>query len=400
MNLSNGYPYWLINSGIPYNYSKLTSSLSTRVVIIGGGVSGALSAYILTVAGIECILVDARSIGMGSTCASTALLQYELDKPLSVLANQVGFKNAAHVYQLCAQAIQKIETISKKIKFTEFSKQQSLYFAAFKKHKKDIETEFAFRKKAGFDVQLLDERDTFKRFGFKAPASILSAVAATIDPYLFTHALLQAAIKKGLQVYDRTGVLKTSYTKNGVNLITNEGVAIKAKKIINATGYEIKEFIDKKIVKLSSTYAIASEHMESEKPLWDQNTLLWNTADPYLYIRHTKDRRIIVGGRDEDFYNPTKRDGLIKKKSQLLVKDFEKLFPKTNILPEFCWCGTFGSTKDSLPYIGTYTKTPHTYYALGFGGNGITFSVIAAEQIRDMILGKKNKDARLFSFSR
>jgi glycine/D-amino acid oxidase-like deaminating enzyme len=91
---------------------------------------------------------------------------------------------------------------------------------------------------------------------------------------------------------------------------------------------------------------------------------------------------------------------LSKKKSLLLQKDFSKLFPGIDLIPEFSWTGTFGSTKDALPYIGTYDKTPHTYYALGFGGNGITFSVLAAEIIRDMILGKKNKDAGLFSFDR
>ena len=128
--------------------------------------------------------------------------------------------------------------------------------------------------------------------------------------------------------------------------------------------------------------------------------MLWNTADPYLYMRVTKDNRIMVGGRDEDFYSPAKRDRLIKKKTAQLKKDYMKLFPAIDFKPEFSWAGTFGSTKDSLPYIGTYSKTPHTYYALGFGGNGITFSLIAAQLITDMIKGKKNKDASLYAFDR
>ena len=185
-----------------------------------------------------------------------------------------------------------------------------------------------------------------------------------------------------------------------MELITEKGYTIAANKIVNASGYEITEFLEKKIVQLHSTYALASEHIQSQIPAWKDKTLLWNTADPYLYMRLTKDNRIIIGGRDEDFYSPHKRDTLIKKKSALLKNDFSKLFPATELIPEFCWTGTFGSTKDALPYIGTYNKTPHTYYALGFGGNGITFSVIAAEIICDMITGKKNKDALLFSFNR
>ena len=217
---------------------------------------------------------------------------------------------------------------------------------------------------------------------------------------MFTHALLKASVIKGLQVFDRTVISRIEYKKKGVELITEKGHIVTANKIVNASGYEITEFLEKKIVKINSTYALASEHIQTPIPAWKDKTLLWNTADPYLYMRLTNDNRIIIGGRDEEFYNPLKRDKLIGKKSALLKSDFSKLFPAIELIPEFCWTGTFGTTKDALPYIGTYSKTPHTYYALGFGGNGITFSVIAAEIICDMITGKKNKDALLYSFNR
>lgn len=400
MNLTTGYPYWLINSGLPAHYPKLEQSIKTDVLIIGGGISGALTAYHLINAGIQCVVVDARTIGLGSTCASTSLLQYELDKPLCELADQIGIEKASRAYTMCAEAIDSLETISQKIKFKSFEKQQSLFFAAYKKDKKLIETEFSIRKKAGFGVRLLDEKQIQQQFGFSAPAGILSSKAAATDAYLFTHALLTACIKKGLEVFDRTTISKIEYKKKGALLITDKGYSINARKIVNASGYEIKEFIEKKIVTLQSTYALASEHIQSQIPVWRNNTMLWNTADPYLYMRITKDNRIIVGGRDEEFYNPTRRDRLIKRKTALLKKDFLKLFPAIDFIPEFSWTGTFGSTQDALPYIGTYTKTPHTYYALGFGGNGITFSLIAAEIITDLICGKKNKDAVLYAFNR
>ena len=134
MNLITGYPYWLINSGLPANYPKLEQSLKTDIVIIGGGISGALSAYYLTNAGFNCIVVDARTIGLGSTCASTAILQYELDTPLSALSDQIGYQSASRAYQLCAESIDTIQDIGEKIGFNLFEKQQSLYFAANKNH--------------------------------------------------------------------------------------------------------------------------------------------------------------------------------------------------------------------------------------------------------------------------
>jgi glycine/D-amino acid oxidase-like deaminating enzyme len=400
MNLTTGYPYALINNGLPAHYPKLEQSIKTDVVIIGGGISGALSAYHLINAGIECILVDARTVGLGSTSASTSLLQYELDTPLCELEKQIGYQQASRAYTMCAEAIDGLAAIAKKINFSAFEKKQSLFFAAYKKDKKLMQDEFSIRKKAGFDVQLLNDEQINKHFGFHAPAAILSSKAAATDAYLFTHALLADGIKKGLAVFDRTDILKIGYKKNGATLTTANGHIINAKKIVNATGYEITEFIEKKIITLHSTYALASEHIDSALTVFKKNTLLWNTADPYLYMRSTKDNRIIVGGRDEDFYSPAKRDRLIKKKTALLKNDFMKLFPGFEFNPEFSWTGTFGSTKDSLPYIGTYSKTPHTYYALGFGGNGITFSFIAAQIITDMIKGRKNRDAVLYAFNR
>ena len=400
MNLTTGYPYWLINSGLPHRYPKLEETIKTDVVIIGGGISGALSAYYLINAGIKCIVVDARTIGLGSTCASTSLLQYELDKPLSELTDLIGWKDAERSYRLCFDSIDALENICATMNFEHFHKQESLFFAAYKKDQILLQKEFSIRKKAGFDITLLDEKEIEKKFGFYAPSAILSAQGATTDAYLLTHALLQAGVKKGLEVYDRTEISKINYNKKNVRLSTSNGSTIYANKIVNASGYEITEFIGKKIVKLNSTYAIASEHLPPSILPWKNKALLWNTADPYLYMRLTDDNRIILGGRDEAFYNPQKRDKLIKKKTALLKKDFQKLFPDISFIPEFSWTGTFGSTKDALPYIGTYPKTPHTYYALGFGGNGITFSVIAAEIICDLIAGKKNNNHSLFSFTR
>ena len=400
MNLTTGYPFWLINSGLPFSYPKLEENIKTDVVIIGGGISGALTAYYLINAGVKCVVVDARTIGLGSTCASTSLLQYELDKPLSELIKQIGAVSAERAYTLCSEAIDTIESISQKIKFKQFKRQKSLFFAAYKKDGKLIAEEYSCRKKAGFDVQLFDQAQVSQKFGFNTPAAILSAQGATTDAYMFTHALLQSGMRKGLAVFDRTSIAQIEYNRNGVKLTTEGGLSVNARKVVNATGYEVTEFIENKIVKLYSTYALASENMGSQIPVWKDNTLLWNTADPYLYMRITNDNRIIVGGRDEDFYNPNRRDKLIRKKTALLKNDFLKLFPEIDLAVEFTWTGTFGATKDALPYIGTYSKTPHTYYALGFGGNGITFSVIAAEIICDMITGKKNKNAELFSFDR
>ena len=400
MNLKSGFPYSLIKNGLVSEYPKLLSDKTTGVVILGGGISGALSAYYLVKAGFSCIVVDARSIGLGSTCASTSLLQYEIDTPMHKLALQVGEKNAVRAYKLGEEAITKLIDIGRSIGFKNIQPKKSFYFAASPKDLPMLKEEFDMRERTGFKVSWLNEEAVFKKTGFKAAGAILSATAAQTDAYLFTHALHQHCIKKGLEVYDRTEITSIKHSRSMVSLVTKEGFKINAKKLVYATGYEVGQYLDKPIMQLHSTYAIISEVIDAKKPFWSEEMMMWNTANPYLYLRTTASKRIIVGGRDENFYSPLKRDKLIASKSRQLVRDFKKLFPSIPFVTEFSWAGTFCSTKDGLPFIGTYKGLPNGYFALGFGGNGIIFSLIAAEIITGILKGKNSPDAKLFSFDR
>lgn len=397
MNLRAGYPYWLIRDGLPYSFPKLSKDITTDVLIIGAGITGALVRYELCEQGVDCVTVDARTIGLGSTCASTALLQYEIDTRLFELREMIGKQKADRAYHLCNDAILYLSKLAKKLKVDDFKMRDSLYYAAYKKDVTMLKKEFDARSDAGFDVEWLDSKMLKSKFGFDAPAAILSHHGAETNAYAMMHALLQTHKKS--PVFDRTNVVKTDYHKNGIAFTTESGQTIKCSKVIYATGYEVVELIDAKIVKLLSTYALVSEHHPT-KSFWKGNALIWNTADPYLYMRSTPEGRILVGGRDEDFYNPTRRDKLIGRKTKQLVKDFNKIFPEIELIPEFSWAGTFGSTKDGLPYIGPYSKMPHSYFALGFGGNGITFSAVAAKLLADLITGKESPDLQLFSFDR
>lgn len=400
MNLKAGYPFWLIKDGLPFNYPSITSNKKTDVVIMGGGISGALVAWHLINRGINCMVVDARSIGLGSSCASTSLLQYEIDTPLSLLQHKVGLANAARSYHLCRQSIESLGEIAKKIKFSDFEFKQSLYYAAYKKDVSFLQKEFTIRRQHGFRVSLLDDDAIKKTFNFSAPAAILSKDGAQTNAYQFAHSLLQDSIKKGLTVYDRTNIVHIDHQQKQVVLTTENKHRITSKKMVYATGYEVVNYIKKPIVKLLSTFATISEHIETGRPFWNNDALIWNTADPYLYMRTTKDNRILVGGRDEDFFSPSKRDKLIPAKAKQLRSDFNKLFPNLTFKPEFSWTGTFGSTKDGLPFIGRYKPLSNSFFSLGFGGNGITFSQVGAEIICDQILGKPNSDAPIFSFDR
>jgi glycine/D-amino acid oxidase-like deaminating enzyme len=400
VDIKSGYPFSLIRNGLVFDYPKLETGLHAPVVILGGGISGALTAFHLVQKNIPCVVLDARSIGLGSTCASTSLLQYEIDVPLHRLARMIGAKNACTAYWLCRDAIDKLFVVAETTGFKDIERKKSLYYAAFRKDVPGLEEEFRIRKLQEFDITYFNESALFTSTGIRAPAAILSADGAQTDAYAFTHAIHQYNLQKGARVFDRTPVRHIQHKTRSVELTTAEGHKIIARKLVYANGYEVVNYIDKPIVKLHSTYATVSEPLSRAKPYWKDDMLIWNTAHPYLYMRTVAGNRILVGGRDEDFFSPRKRDLLIRAKAKKLTADFRKLFPDISFIPEFSWTGTFGSTRDGLPFIGRYKKLPNSYFALGFGGNGITFSLIAAEIITALLTGAKYSRRNIFSFDR
>ena len=401
MKLKSPEPFWLVKDGIKHSYPSLRENIETEILVIGGGITGSLLAHQMIKDGYKTVLVDRREIGNGSTSATTSMLQYEIDVPLFELSKMIGKKGAEKSYWACYDSIDDLQKIAKEVKSDcGFKKKQSLYFAAFKKDVDDLKKEFEARKSAKFPVKWLSEEEIKKQFKIENTfGGIVSEQGGSIDAFCLAHDILHFNHKKGSQIFDKTDIIKFDYKKNGVTATTEYGNTIKAKKVIFCNGFESTEIIKDKFVNLLSTYAIVGEqHEKSHKELND--LLVWNTAEPYIYMRTTDDNRILIGGEDEEFVDAQKRDSLLLDKEKKLVKKLDKYLPENNFRTDFVWAGTFGETKDGLPYIGEHPNFPSAYFVLGFGGNGITFSVIGMEMASAFLKGKKHELTEYFRFRR
>ncbi|MBE0542568.1 MAG: FAD-binding oxidoreductase [Verrucomicrobia bacterium] len=400
MNLTSSHPFWSVNNGLPADYPSLQRDVSCEAVVIGGGITGALVAVHLAEARVTTLLLDKRDIGTGSTSASTALLQYEIDVPLRELIKKVGPVAARRSYGLCREAIGKLERLATRLKINcGFARKPSLFLARYKSEIPDLREEFRLRRKMGIKLEFFDEPAIRKRFPFTRPAALFSKDGGQVDPHRLTHGLLAAGQRAGLEVCDRTEMRRMEQTRRGVRITTKNGFQITARRAVIAAGFESKELLRGAAGTLKSTYALISEPLPKISG-WHQECLIWESGSPYLYLRTTTEGRVIIGGEDEDFVNGKRRDALISQKTRTLVKKFGRLFPDQPLEVAYAWAGTFGETKDGLAYIGVHPRFPHAYFALGYGGNGITFSLIAAELIRDAFLGRKNGDASIFRFGR
>lgn len=399
--LRSSEPFWLVKNGIINSYPSLREDLKTEILIVGGGITGSLIAHQCVADGYETALIDRREIAHGSTSATTSMLQYEIDTPLHKLVEMIGETAAVESYRACFDSIDDLGKIAKQIVSScGFKKKESLYFAARKKDVTELRKEFEAREKYGFPVEWLEADAIGKAYRLQNTyGGILSAQAGNIDAFQFAHDLLAFNDKKGLNIFDKTEAKKTTYGRDKITVETGFGNKIEAKKIIYCNGYESVEIIKDKFVDLLSTYATVGERYEDDQSHL-ADTLFWNTADPYAYMRTTDDNRLLIGGEDEEFVDQQKRDELLGEKAEKLAKYVGRVLPDYDFRSDFVWAGTFGQTKDGLPYIGPHPNFPNACFVLGFGGNGITFSVIGMELISKMLKGEKPKLAEYFRFRR
>jgi len=403
MELHSGSPYWIVRNGLLADLPTLKEDLPNEdIVIIGSGISGALVAHELSVRGVRCTMIDSRMLSSGSTWASTAQLNYELDTSLVQLSEWYGESMAAAVYHSSLESVDKLhQVLIATNTHASYHKRSSLYLASDKKAEKSLRKESELRHKNGIPCDLVEEPQLRDNYKSDYRLALHHNHAAELDSYRAAAGIIRYhSLGNGLKVFTHTRITKMQSGKDGVRLLTDSGHTIHAKKVVCAAGYEAASFLPKTVARLESTFALVTAPV-SEELLWNEKSLIWETARPYFYLRTTPENRIMAGGEDIIFKNALLRDNLMAEKTEKLLKRCRTLLPWIEDLQlDFSWCGTFAETDDGLPYIGGYPGLDHVYFALGYGGNGTTFSMQGAEIIANSLFGTADARAALYGFDR
>jgi glycine/D-amino acid oxidase-like deaminating enzyme len=368
--------------------------------VVGAGVSGALIAFMLVEAGFDVVILEQGEVAAASTSANTALLLYETDAPLYRLAERMGEADAVLVYQCTRDCLAAFANVVSRLNHScEFAARTSLYLASREEDVAALLLEYAMRRRHGFAVDFLERRELEARYAFSSPAALLSHDAAEVDPVCLTRQLVAHAARCGARVYEETQVSELTSDDHRVELTTASGSRVLARHAILATGYQSERYLDRPSPGNNSTFAIATEPL-GEIPGWPDRALIWETARPYLYLRTTSDNRILIGGLDARNMTAAQRDALLEQKCLQLRGRLREMFPALEPQVDRSWCGTFLVTNDSLPFIGAHPHAPRVHLALCYGGNGTTFGLVAAELLRDALLGRVRPEARLFGLGR
>lgn len=395
-----GKPLFTYKDKHKKQYPYLTEDIETDVCIIGGGVSGAIAAYYFSKNKVNTVVLERKRIAHLSTGITTALLQYELDDNLADLLQYTTKENVLRSYDLGLKALDEIEEfINTYGNECEYNKRDALLYTSQKDEVKDIKAEFDYRKEHGIDVQYIDESSN--KYSLDIKAGIVSKNGgAEVDPYKYTNQLLEVACKMGARVFENTEVTDLIHHEDYIEIITEFGHKVRAKKVIAATGYNTKLFTDRNFGTKTTTFNIVTKPI-SDFSGWPDRILIRDNCDPYNYLRTTEDNRIIMGGEDVGFLPDIFDGNTAAEKYAVLESRLKAMVPEIkDIEAEFKYCGAFASTCDNLGFVGPDKKHRNLWYLLGYGANGILFAILGAMMLTELYNGKEDKDMKLFKVDR
>lgn len=400
MKLRTGKPLWL-SQVTPLRRTRLSGLHTCDVAIIGAGITGALVAHQLLNAGLSVAMLDKRQAGFGSTAASTGLLLYQPDSSIGDLTRQHDQYTAQRVYELGRKAIRELGALVRHLHLDcGWDSKRTLYVASDPAGAALLKAEAKRTARIGFAAEVLSRERLRERYQIEFPAALAAAGSAQVNAFSLTRGVLRHAQQNSeFRLFQSTRVSSLRENRETITLRTQTGARVVSRHVVVAAGYESRRFVRSNLIRLYSTYVIASKPFPADRlrPIRD---LMWETARPYFYLRTSADHRIIFGGHDEPFDTDSGRMRKLNRQTRRLEEQFALMFPDLAFKADYAWSGTFADTVDGLPCIGRKRAESRVFYALGYGGNGITFSQIAARILRDACLGQKNADTELFAFDR
>ena len=391
---------WMGTTEVP-QFQPLTQDVRANVCIIGAGIAGMTTAYLLARAGRAVVLIDDGPIGGGETSRTTAHLTAALDDRYYNIARLHGDEGARLAAESHMAAIHRIETIASMEDIDcDFQRVEGYLFLGGNSQRKELERELEATHRAGINDTQLVNRIPFD-FWDSGPA-LRFPRQATFHPLKYLKGLARAILRDGGKIY--TGV-HAQKIEDGepARVTTSEGYVIGADNVVVCTNTPVNDWL---IIHTKQaayrTYVIGARIPKGSVP----HGLYWDTPHPYHYIRiqqgedsagHELDYDIlIVGGED----HKTGQAADTEERFVRLEQWTRERFPMIERV-EYRWSGQVMEPVDYLAYIG---RNPggdeHIYIATGDSGNGMTHGTIAGIILNELIQGRKHQWAKLYDPSR
>ncbi len=357
----------------------LDADTSTDILIIGGGITGITTAWLLHRAGKQVTLIEGETLGAGVTSCTSGHLTTAFDPHFSTLADKYSLEVARKIHQGLAKAIDFIEqTIGQESIDAQFERVNGYLYAETSRQQKQLEKEYATLSKMDVEVALTDDLP----LPFAVKEGIIFPNQARFHVLNYLYTLAHKLSSQGVSMYQHTKAQQVKENETGVTVTLANGHTIEAGKVVLATHAPLGINAVQTAIAPYRSYVVAAKVKKLPA-----NGLFWDLNDPYRYIRQAQyndEPILIVGGFD---HKTGQHDNT--KDAYIALQDYVRSrFGLDKLL--FSWSAQVFEPADKLPFIGKSPFQEHTYMATGYSGDGLTWGTTAAHIISDLITSGGN----------
>ncbi len=384
---------WTSTADIPVGV-PLTEDVQTNVCVVGAGIAGMTTAYLLAREGLNVTVLDDGVIAGGETGRTTAHLSFALDDRFVELERLHGEKGARLAAQSHRAAVDKIEQIVRDEKIDcDFLRVAGYLFLAPGHALEDLQSELEAAHRAGLtDVRMVDSAPIP---GYNTGSALLFEDQGQFHPVKYLEGLARAIERDGGRIHTRSHV-ESIHAGENPSLKIKDGPTVRAKCVVVATNTPINDWVTIHTKQAPyRTYVVGIVVPKGTIP----TALYWDTLDPYHYVRLQpySDRQdvLIVGGEDHKTGQATDTDS----RFDHLEEWARRVFPNLGVV-EFRWSGQVLEPVDGLAFIGKNPGDDNVFIATGDSGHGMTHGTIAGMLISDLIQNRENEWEKIYDPSR
>ncbi len=384
--------------------SSLKGHHTTDVVVIGGGLTGCATAWVLANAGLKVVLVEAETLLSGATSHAMGAMMPTPDIGFVVGSKAAGARPAKVAFHAVKDAAKEFPAALKRLKIScEFSATELLVNAPFTNDAAEVRKEIAARRTAKLDGLWVAPPAARTALVTETQGAMRLRDAGTLDPVKAGRGFAEAALNKGVKIFEHARVKKTTFTRKEVTVVL-AGATITARGVVVATGEPGKVFHQlQRHVRATTGYMVVTDPLPTamRRAVGPREALYSEFTESPRWLRWLSDGRALFTGLAGPEVAAPLRDKAVVQRTNQLMYELSLRYPDISGLPPaFGWDLPVVTTADGLPWIGPHRNYPFHFFSMAFGWHGETWAWVAAQAALRHFTGKATKDDALLGFAR
>ena len=386
------------------SYPRLRGSHQTRIVIVGGGLTGTACALTFAAAGIDAVLLEANVVGGGHAGGGLGILREGFAGSFQQAAASHGLRVTRAVWEGMRRGSLDFAAALRRYGIKCDLAPQDLITVAprIPDGGRLMRREYEARREAGIEGSWVTPAALAREAGLESPGGIRTHGLA-LDPYRACVGLAAAAVARGAQIFERSAAVRIRPAKRAVQISTAAGT-ITAEAVIVTTGAPIADLRPlRRHLRPEQVYGVVTNSLPAamRKQVGNRAAVIEHAADPHRTVRWiAEDRALVEGARQAPVAERAREKALVQRTGQLMY-EFSLLYPAiSGLQAERSWDSIDYDTSDGLPFLGPHRNFPHHVFAWGSSRHGAGVAWLAARVALRLLQGEPAKADEALSFTR